>query len=95
MKIVKFIYVTLTNIFTIIGSFRSCNIDYYFDKHDISFGENGKILLGKRVDDEIKKIYKNFSLDEKVLTDKRKKYLKFHRKNLMINKVTYSLEWLR
>lgn len=62
------------------GLLLSCNIDSYFDKHDISFDENGKILLGKRVDDEIKKIYKNFSLDEKVLTDKRKKYLKFHRK---------------
>lgn len=37
------------------GLLLNRNIDSYFDKHDISFDENGKILLGKRVDAEIKK----------------------------------------
>lgn len=61
------------------GLLLSPNIDSYFDKHDISFDEEGKILFGKRVDVEIKKNYSGFALDEKVLTEKRKKYLVVHR----------------
>ena len=62
------------------GLLLSPNLDSYFDKHDISFDEDGKILLGKRVDDEIKKNYENFRLDAKVLNEQRRKYLRIHRK---------------
>ncbi|MBD5541076.1 MAG: HNH endonuclease [Lachnospiraceae bacterium] len=62
------------------GLLLSPNIDSYFDKHDISFDDSGKILLGKRVDDEVKRHYSEFTLDEKILNEERKKYLRIHRK---------------
>lgn len=62
------------------GLLLSPNIDSYFDKHDISFDENGKILLGNRVDDDIKKIYTGFVLDNQIMNAKRKEYMKIHRR---------------
>lgn len=61
------------------GLLLSKNIDSYFDKHDISFDEEGKILLGARVDNEIKEKYKEFCLDKQILNEERKKYLQLHR----------------
>lgn len=65
------------------GLLLSPNIDSYFDKHDISFNDDGKILLGNRVSDEIKKNYADFSLDSKVLNEQRLRYLGIHRKSFM------------
>lgn len=61
------------------GLLLSPNIDSYFDKHDISFDEEGKILLGERVDCEIKKNYSDYVLDEEVFNNERKKYMVIHR----------------
>lgn len=61
------------------GLLLSPNIDSYFDKHDISFDDDGRILFGKRVDIEIQERYSDFVLDEQVLNEKRKKYLVVHR----------------
>lgn len=69
------------------GLLLSPNIDAYFDKFDISFDDGGNILIGKQVSDEIKSIIKDYKLDKKVMTDERKKYLKYHR-NLFDEKNT-------
>lgn len=62
------------------GLLLSPNIDAYFDKFDISFDDNGNILLGKEVPEDIKKIIKNYKLDAKILNSERIKYLQYHRK---------------
>lgn len=56
-------------------------VDVYFDKFDISFNNDGKILIN--LDSDITSEYaeqlQNYSLDIEILNDTRKKYLKFHR----------------
>lgn len=61
------------------GLLLSPNIDAYFDKFDISFDESGKILVGKNVDEGIRKEIENYSLDASLLTEERKGYLEYHR----------------
>lgn len=61
------------------GLLLSPTVDSYFDKHDISFADDGKILIGKAVDDTVRVDLEKFSLDEKVLNENRKKYLEYHR----------------
>ena len=62
------------------GLLLSPNIDAYFDKFDISFDDNGNILLAKEVPEDIKEIIKNYKLDAKILNSERIKYLQYHRK---------------
>lgn len=61
------------------GLLLSPNLDAYFDKFDISFDDNGNILLGKEIPDEIKEIVKDYKLDSKIMNEGRRKYLKYHR----------------
>ena len=48
-------------------------------KFDISFDDNGNILLGKDIPNDIKDIIKDYGLDIKILNEERRKYLKYHR----------------
>lgn len=61
------------------GLLLSPNIDAYFDKFDISFDEEGNILIGKNVDKEIRKEIENYKLDVFLLNEDRKYYLEYHR----------------
>nr|WP_283250673.1 HNH endonuclease [Roseburia hominis] len=61
------------------GLLLSPNLDAYFDKFDISFDDNGNILLGKDIPNDIKDIIKDYGLDIKILNEERRKYLKYHR----------------
>lgn len=56
------------------------NIDKLFDKGYISFNDNGKILMSKKIND-----YSIFGITESIkieINDKHKKYLKYHRENI-------------
>lgn len=55
------------------------NIDAYFDKFDISFNNDGTMLIGSNVDPVIAAKYSKYSLDKEVLTPERLKYLSYHR----------------
>lgn len=55
------------------------NIDAYFDKNDISFNNDGTILIGPKVNKEISNKYSCYSLDKEILTPERLKYLSYHR----------------
>lgn len=61
------------------GLLLSANVDAYFDKFDITFDDNGKIILGKNIPTEIKEILKNYYLDASLLNEERKNYLQYHR----------------
>lgn len=62
------------------GLLLSPNMDSYFDKHDISFDDNGKILFGYRVHPEVKAMYVDYVIDKPLLNKHRLKYLAYHRK---------------
>lgn len=62
------------------GLLLSPNLDSYFDKHDISFDTDGKILLGHRVHPNIQALYIDYSIDKPLLNKQRLKYLEYHRK---------------
>lgn len=61
------------------GLLLSPNIDAYFDKFDISFDDNGNILFGKEVSNEIRLLIKDYKLDSEILNGERIKYLQYHR----------------
>ena len=58
----------------------SPNTDQYFDKHDISFDDQGNILIGKNVDATVRVELEKMHLDKKVLNDERKRFLEYHRR---------------
>ncbi len=61
------------------GLLLSPNIDAYFDKFDVTFADDGSIIIGKGVPREIKEVIKDYRLDNHVLNEERKKYLQYHR----------------
>lgn len=61
------------------GLLLSPNIDAYFDKFDITFNDDGAIIIGKNVPQEIKDIIKEYHIDKDILNVERKKYLQYHR----------------
>ena len=74
------------------GLLLSPNIDAYFDKNNISFDENGKILITANkeiVPDEIRDKIKNYVLDAAIMNEGRKKYLKIHREKFWENEKQY------
>ena len=56
----------------------SLNIDAYFDKFDITFDDDGTIIRGKNIPQEIKDVIRDYQIDKDVLNDERKKYLQYH-----------------
>ncbi len=55
------------------------NIDAYFDKFDISFNDDGTMLIGSNVDRDIAEKYGQYTLDKEILTPERLKYLSYHK----------------
>lgn len=62
------------------GLLLSPTVDSYFDKKDITFNDDGSIIVGKDVADSVRTGFEQFSLDENVLNEARKRYLAYHRK---------------
>ena len=61
------------------GLLLSPTVDSYFDKFDISFSDDGRVLVGKCVEESIKvELLKN-RLDDCVLTSARRRFLAYHR----------------
>lgn len=61
------------------GLLLSPTVDSYFDKKDISFADDGSILIGKNVADAVKVDFEKLSLDASILNERRKRYLAYHR----------------
>ena len=61
------------------GLLLSKAIDDYFDKLQITFDEEGKIIACEDVPQEIAEEFSNYHLDDKVYNDKRKEYMRIHR----------------
>ena len=57
----------------------SPTVDSYFDKKDISFADDGTVLVGKNVAESIKDDFKRYRLDQCILNGRRKRYLAYHR----------------
>lgn len=55
------------------------NIDAYFDKFDLSFNDDGTMLIASNVDKNIAEKYCKYTLDKEILTPERLKYLSYHR----------------
>lgn len=61
------------------GLLLSPTVDSYFDKKDISFADDGHVLIGVNVADAVRADFEKLSLDESVLNERRKEYLAYHR----------------
>lgn len=63
------------------GLLLSQNIDTYFDKYDISFDEDGNILINNYeiADSDIMYELSQYKLDDRLLTPERLYYLNWHR----------------
>lgn len=61
------------------GLLLSPTVDSYFDKKDISFADDGTVLIGKNVAEAVRVDLEKLRLDESVLNERRKKYLTYHR----------------
>ncbi len=61
------------------GLLLNPTIDSYFDKKDISFTEEGNVLIGKNVDESVRADFETYRLDKQLLNEKRKEYLAYHR----------------
>lgn len=55
------------------------NIDAYFDKFDVSFNDDGTMLISSTVDKAIAEKFGTYTLDKEILTPERLKYLSYHR----------------
>lgn len=64
------------------GLLLSRTIDSLFDLKYISFTDEGKMLFSKRISEDVKEFWKDYSLEPNILNEQRKNYLAFHR-NLM------------
>ena len=62
------------------GLLLNQEVDSYFDKFEISFSDDGKMLIGKKVPASIRVEFEKYQLDANVLTQARKRYLAYHRK---------------
>ena len=63
------------------GLLISENLDGMFDKGNITFDENGKIVFSDEIDESVQTKYKDMSISEEFLTTERKENLKWHREN--------------
>ena len=66
------------------GLLLSRTMDSLFDLKYISFNDEGQIIFSKRLSQTVRTFLEkqNYSLDQTILTEKRKMYLEYHR-NLM------------
>lgn len=61
------------------------NMDSLFDQGFISFKKGGKIMVSNRLTDRVKNYLSAFSLDNRLLNEKREAYLEYHRSNIFTN----------
>lgn len=64
------------------GLLLSPNIDAYFDKHDISFSDDGNILVPENdvvVRREVKELLRQYRLDSEILNERRLFFIRMHR----------------
>jgi len=61
------------------GLLLSRTIDSLFDLKYISFTDEGKIIFSKRLSSDVIEFWKNYQLDNKIITEQRKVYLAYHR----------------
>ncbi len=54
--------------------------DKDFDKQDITFADDGHIIMGRNVAESVKMDFEQYQLDGKILNDQRKRYLGYHRR---------------
>jgi putative restriction endonuclease len=64
------------------GLLLSRTIDSLFDLKYISFTDEGKIIFSKRLSNDVVEFWKNYTLDEHILNEQRRKYLEYHRQLL-------------
>ena len=62
------------------GLLLSPTVDSYFDKKDISFRDDGSVLIGKCVAESIRSDFEKYRLEDCILNERRKKYLAYHRR---------------
>lgn len=62
------------------GLLLSPTADSYFDKKDISFADDGTVLVGKNVAEAVRVDFEKLKLDARVLNERRKRYLEYHRR---------------
>ncbi len=66
------------------GLLLCTNHDKAFDRGYISFDDNGLIIISDELDDK-NRVFLNLIQDMSInLTDGNKKYLKYHRKNIIV-----------
>lgn len=53
--------------------------DSYFDKKDITFTDDGEIVFGRQVTEEVKEKLGGYRLDAEVMNEKRRQYMRVHR----------------
>jgi len=56
------------------------NADQYFDNFEITFDDDGKIIVGPKVSSAVAEEYNDVSLDKKVMNESRVAYMQYHRK---------------
>lgn len=61
------------------GLLLSPTVDSYFDKKEISFSDNGEVLIGPNVADAVRVEFQKYKLDDEILNESRKRYLYYHR----------------
>ncbi|ADO77310.1 HNH endonuclease [Halanaerobium praevalens] len=64
------------------GLLLSRNIDSLFDLNYISFDNEGKIILSKKLSEDVKEHINDFCINKKFINEKRQEYLEYHRENL-------------
>jgi len=69
------------------GLLLSRNIDILFDQGYISFLDNGEILCSETLADELKEHLASYVLDTVFFNEERLQYLRYHRENILKNKV--------
>src|SRR3989344_4451346 len=64
------------------GLLLSRNMDALFDQGYISFSDDGKIMLSKELSNDLKTFLNDYRLKKIYITEKRLKYLKYHRQKV-------------
>lgn len=66
----------------------SQNADSLFDKGDISFKDDGNLISSPKTKKEYIDPFKKCSIDQSIMNDKRKMFMKFHRENIFKSETT-------
>lgn len=61
------------------GLLLSRTIDSLFDLKYISFTDEGKMIFSKRISNDVKDFWKDYTLEPNILNEQRKNYLAYHR----------------